>query len=142
MQKTIFVVDDNDINLSMADEALKEYYRVLTLPSAVKMFALLERIKPDLILLDIKMPDMDGFEALRRLKENSSFADIPVIFLTGMTDAEVEVRGFQMGVIDFIAKPFSAPLLLNRIKIHLDIETVIRERMAKLHSGECFKQAQ
>jgi len=132
MQKTIFVVDDNDTNLSMAKEALKDHYRVMTLPSAAKMFALLEKIMPDLILLDIEMPEMDGFEALQRLKSNITQVDIPVIFLTSMTDAAVEVRGFQMGVIDFITKPFSAPVLSNRIKTHLHIDEIIRERMAQI----------
>ncbi|MCL2693661.1 MAG: response regulator, partial [Oscillospiraceae bacterium] len=111
MQKTVFVVDDSDTNLSMAKEALKEHYRVMTLPSAAKMFSLMERITPDLILLDIEMPEIDGFEALRRLKAGGTqFDNIPVIFLTGMTDTQVEVRGFEMGVIDFITKPFSAPV--------------------------------
>ena len=132
MQKTVFVVDDNDTNLATAEEALEEHYRVLTLPSAAKMFALLEKIKPDLILLDIAMPEMDGFEALRRLKTNNAYADIPVIFLTGMTDAAVEVSGFELGVIDFVTKPFSAPVLLNRIKTHLNIDELIRERTAQL----------
>ena len=133
MQKTIFVVDDNDTNLAMAKEALKEHYRVMTLPSAAKMFALIEKVKPDLILLDIAMPDMDGFEALLRLKNNALYADIPVIFLTGMTDATTEVRGFELGVIDFITKPFSAPVLMNHIKTHLNIDEMIRERTAQLH---------
>ena len=132
MQKTVFVVDDSDTNLSMAKEALKEHYRVMTLPSAAKMFTLLEKVTPDLILLDIEMPEMDGFEALRHLKENNTLANIPVIFLTSMTDAEVEVRGFQLGVIDFVTKPFSAPVLINRIKTHLDIDEVIRERTLQL----------
>jgi len=132
MQKTIFVVDDNDINLSMAKEALKEQYRVVTMSSAEKMFTLLEKITPDLILLDIEMPDVDGFEALHRLKTNDSLLPIPVIFLTGMTDAAVEVRGFQLGVIDFITKPFTAPVLINRIKTHLDIDELIRERTSQL----------
>ena len=132
MQKTIFVVDDDDTNLAMAKDALKEQYRVMTLPSAAKMFAFLEKITPDLVLLDIEMPEMNGFEALKRLKDNSATADIPVIFLTGMTDASVEVRGFQMGVIDFIAKPFSAPVLSNRIKTHLNIDELIRERTSQL----------
>ena len=132
MQKTIFVVDDNDTNLSVAKEVLKDQYRVMTVPSAAKMFALMEKVIPDLILLDIEMPEMDGFEALHRLKENPSQASIPVIFLTGMTDASIEVRGFQLGVIDFITKPFSAPVLLNRMKAHLDIDELIRERTAKL----------
>ena len=132
MQKTIFVVDDNDTNLSMAKEALKEQCRVMTLPSAVKMFALLEKITPDLILLDIEMPEIDGFEALKRLKSNRVQADIPVIFLTGMTDALIEVRGFELGVVDFITKPFSEPVLINRIRTHLHIDELIRERTAQL----------
>ena len=132
MQKIIFVVDDSDTNLSIAKEALKEHYRVMTMPSAAKMFSLMKKINPDLILLDIEMPEMDGFEALRYLKSNAPQADIPVIFLTSMPDAAVEVRGFQLGVIDFITKPFSAPVLLNRIKTHLDIDELIRERTTKL----------
>jgi len=132
MKKTIFVVDDNDVNLSMANEALKAQYRVITLSSAAKMFAILEKVKPDLILLDINMPEMDGFEALNLLKGNSSQADIPVVFLTSMTDTAVEVRGFELGVIDFIAKPFSPPVLINRIKTHLDIDELIRERTSQL----------
>ena len=133
MQKTIFVVDDNDTNLTMAKETLKNQYRVMTLPSAAKMFAFIEKVMPNLILLDIEMPEMDGFEALQSLKSNSSYANIPVIFLTSMTDASVEARGFQLGVIDFIIKPFSAPVLKNRIKTHLSIDSLIRERTAQLH---------
>jgi putative two-component system response regulator len=133
MQKTIFVVDDNDTNLTTARDALSEQYRVMTMPSAAKMFILLGKIKPDLVLLDIEMPEMDGFEALVRLKNNSVHADIPVIFLTSMTDKDVEARGFQLGVIDFIAKPFSEPVLMNRIKTHLDVDELIRERTLQLH---------
>ena len=132
MQKTIFVVDDNDTNLSMAKEALKDQYRVMTLPSAAKMFSLMEKVTPDIILLDIEMPDINGFEALSRLKSTTALADIPVIFLTGMTDASMEVRGFEMGVVDFIAKPFTAPVLMNHIKTHLNIDEMIRERTAQL----------
>lgn len=132
MQKTIFIVDDNDINLSKAREALEDSYRVMTMPSAAKMFTLLAKIKPDLILLDIEMPDMDGFETLQLLKGKREFVNIPIIFLTSMTDASTEVRGFQLGVIDFIPKPFSAPVLVNRIKTHLDIDELIQERTAQL----------
>ena len=132
MKKTVFVVDDNDTNLSMAKQVLKDQYRVMTLPSASKMFSLFEKITPDLILLDIEMPEMDGFEALEQLKGNEALTGIPVIFVTGMTDAAVEVRGFQQGAIDFITKPFSAPVLLNRIKTHLNIDELIRERTLQL----------
>ncbi|MCL1794244.1 MAG: response regulator [Oscillospiraceae bacterium] len=132
MQKTIFVVDDNDINLASANDALRDHYSVMTLPSAAKMFKLLGKKTPDMILLDIEMPEMDGFEALRLLKEDAAYADIPVIFLTGLIDPSVEVRGFQLGAIDFILKPFSAPALINRLKTHLDIDGLIRERTAQL----------
>ena len=131
--KTIFVVDDSDTNLSMAEAVLEDQYRVMTMPSAFKLFDLLKKIHPDLILLDIEMPEMDGFEALIVLKSEASWADIPIIFLTGRNDPEVEARSLEMGVVDFITKPFSAPVLLNRIKTHLDIDEIIRQRTAQLH---------
>jgi putative two-component system response regulator len=134
VKKTIFIVDDVDTNLTMAVEALKNQYRVFTMLSAAKMFTLLEKITPDMILLDIEMPDMDGFEALKQLKSNESCAGIPVIFLTGMADEEAEVRGFELGVIDFITKPFSSPILLNRLKSHLNINELIRERTVQLEN--------
>jgi putative two-component system response regulator len=130
--KTIFVVDDSDTNLTMAESALEDQYRVMTMPSAASMFSFLEKVIPDLILLDIEMPEMDGFEALAKLKTKDKYSEIPIMFLTGRTDADVEARGFEMGAVDFVTKPFSAPVLLNRIKTHLDIDQVIRERTAQL----------
>jgi putative two-component system response regulator len=130
--KTIFVVDDNDINLSMARNALETFYRVFTIPSAEKMFKLIEKITPDMILLDIEMPEMDGFEALLYLKSNPLYSGIPVIFLTGYSNDTIEARGFELGVVDFITKPFSTLVLLNRIKMHLDIDDLIRERTARI----------
>ena len=132
MQKTVYVVDDNDINLIAAKEALKEQYRVMTFPSAASMFSLIDKIPPDMILLDIEMPETDGFEALTLLKQNPAHASIPVIFLTSMTDSEIEVKGFQLGVVDFITKPFSPLVLLNRIRTHLSIDDIIRERTGEL----------
>ena len=132
MKKTIFVVDDNDMNLVMAEDALADQYRVLTLPSAEKMFKLIGKVMPDLILLDIDMPVMDGFETLRELKAIDAYAEIPVIFLTGMTDSDVEASVFELGAVDFITKPFSAPVLRNRIRMHLNIEGLIRERTEEL----------
>jgi len=130
--KTIFIVDDNDVNLSTAAKALSKQYRAFTLPSASDMFELLNNIVPDLILLDILMPDMDGFEAMRLLKSDRRYSDIPVLFLTGHNDAASEAHGFELGAVDFISKPFSEPVLLNRIKTHLEIEELIRERTAML----------
>ena len=144
MQKTIFVVDDNGTNLSMAENALEKQYRVITLASAERMFSLLEKVIPDLILLDIEMPEMNGFEAMKRLKANDSHAKIPVIFLTALTDAANEAYGIELGAVDFITKPFSEPVLLNRIKNHLHIDKLIRDRteqLVRLQNGIVFTLA-
>jgi len=116
---TIFVVDDSDTNLAMAEEALEDHYDVMTVPSAAKMFALLEKITPNLILLDIEMPEMNGFEALERLKVDSSWANIPVVFLTGTVSADIEERASKLGAVGIVAKPFTAETLLARIKPHI-----------------------
>ncbi|MCL2805831.1 MAG: response regulator [Treponema sp.] len=130
--KTIFAVDDNHVNLLTAENALSEHYNVFTLSSASLMFELLDNVTPDLILLDILMPDIGGFDALKQLKADKRYADIPVIFLTSKSDVGTEAQGFEMGVADFISKPFSKPVLLNRIKTLLDIEDVIKERTKML----------
>ena len=115
MQKTVFVVDDSDVNLTVVKKSLKDQYRVFTMASVEKMFKLLEKFKPDLILLDVYMPDIDGFEALSSLKNNNEYKDIPVVFLTGTIDPSVETRGVELGVSDFILKPFKESDLLNKI---------------------------
>ncbi|MDR0331162.1 MAG: response regulator [Chitinispirillales bacterium] len=130
--ETIFVIDDSDTNLTMAKQALSGSYRVFTLPSASKMFALLEKIVPDLILLDISMPEMDGFAALSRLAATERTAAVPVVFLTSSDDAETEARGFEAGVVDFITKPFSRVALPKRVETHLRISDLIKKRTARL----------
>jgi putative two-component system response regulator len=132
--ETIFIVDDSDANLIEAKKALKGHYRIFPLPSAEKMFTLLEKITPGLILLDIEMPEMDGFAALEKLKGNAKTAKIPVIFLTASTDEATEVRGFETGVEDFIAKPFSKPVLLRRIACHLHISNLIKKRTERIET--------
>jgi putative two-component system response regulator len=96
------------------------------------MFALLEKVAPDLILLDIQMPEMDGFAALESLARDKRTEAIPVMFLTGSNDPAVEARGFEMGVVDFITKPFSPPVLLRRIESHLRIDDLIKKRTQRL----------
>jgi len=132
MQKTVFLIDDNATNLTVAEEALSGQYRIIALSSAAKMFTALEKFKPDIILLDIEMPEMTGFEAMKILKANSEYSEIPVIFLTSMTDPVNEAHGIELGAVDFILKPFSKPVLLNRIKNHLQIDELIRERTQQL----------
>jgi putative two-component system response regulator len=131
-QQTIFVVDDNDTNLAVAADALEDQYRVVTVPSVLKMFTMLEKIKPDLILMDVGMPVINGFEAIKRLKENPAYTDIPVIFLTGLNDNASEAQGIELGAVDFITKPFAKTVLLNRIKTQLNLDGIIRERTRQL----------
>ena len=117
--KTIFVVDDSDTNLAKAEESLEDHYSVMTIPSAAKMFSLLEKITPDLILLDIEMPEMNGFEALEKLKTNNAWSGIPVIFLTGTTNASIEEQSSKLGALGIITKPFSPSALLDRVNAHI-----------------------
>jgi putative two-component system response regulator len=145
MQKRIFVVDDSDTNLAMAELALEQEYKVITIPSADRMFGLLVKITPDLILLDIEMPEMNGFEALKILKANKAYENIPVIFLTNMSDATNEAYGIELGAVDYITKPFSKPVLLNRLKHHMYIDELINERtnyLLKIQNGIVFMMAE
>jgi putative two-component system response regulator len=121
-RKKIFLVDDNGTNLTAGKEILKNQYKVYPIPSARVMFALLVDIIPDMILLDIEMPEMDGYEAIKRLKVDPRWWNIPVIFLTAKNDMGSELEGLSLGAIDYVAKPFSAPLLLKRIENHLFAE--------------------
>lgn len=122
VRKKIMLVDDNITNLTIGKNALIEKYDVFTMPSAEKLFKILTKIIPDLILLDVEMPEMNGYEAIRKLKQDEKTADIPVVFLTAKNDEGSELKGFSLGAIDYIKKPFSAPLLLKRIESHLLME--------------------
>jgi putative two-component system response regulator len=122
-RKVLFLVDDNAVNLKVGKDMLKDEFKVYPVPSAEIMFDLLDNIIPDMILLDIEMPDINGYKAIKILKEHSSWRDIPVIFLTAKLDKGSELEGLSLGAIDYVTKPFSAPLLLKRIENHLIIET-------------------
>ncbi|MDR0828078.1 MAG: response regulator, partial [Desulfovibrio sp.] len=121
-QPVIVIVDDNIANLRLAKNALEGTYEIFTLPSAEKMFDLLKRNKPALILLDIEMPIMDGYAAIKILKQDTETRDIPVIFLTGKEDEESELVGLSLGAVDYISKPFMPRLLCQRVDLHLTME--------------------
>jgi len=113
------MVDDNKTNLAIGRNILNEYYDVFALSSADKLFEFLIDVTPDLILLDIDMPGMNGYETLTILKADTKLADIPVIFVTAKTSESDEYEGLDLGAIDYITKPFTAALLLKRIENHL-----------------------
>ena len=120
-QKKIIVVDDNNSNLVACKGILKLHYEVYTVPSAAKMFDLLEHVIPDLVLLDVDMPDVNGYEAAGRLKKNEVLREIPIMFLSGRVDPKSEIFGLNMGALDYIHKPFVSELLLKRIQTHLSL---------------------
>ena len=131
-QKTIFVVDDSTMNLLMVKDALCEHYKVFTFSSVVKMLTILEKITPDLIILDIEMPLINGFETLKILKSDELTKKIPVIFFTVIPDVRVEASGFALGAVDFIRKPITKITLLSRIKTHLDIDELIHKQTSHI----------
>jgi len=114
-RKTIIVVDDNNVNLVICKTILKPFYTVYSAVSAAKMFKLMGHIKPDLILLDVEMPDINGYEAARMLKEKADFSEIPLIFLTARNDPVSEKVGLNLGAADYISKPIDSGQLIERI---------------------------
>lgn len=119
-RKKIMIIDDNNAVLQMGKELLADSYDILPLPSAEKMFEALEKVTPDLFMLDIKMPGASGFEIIEKLKSDRRYAKIPVIFLTGSYAVENAVKGFGLGAVDYITKPFRNPEFINTVKKHLE----------------------
>ncbi len=136
----VLVVDDTPMNLQVATDVLRGEYQALAATDGPKALTALER-RPDvaLILLDIMMPDMDGYEVCRRVKENPATAHIPVIFLTALSSTEDEQKAFEAGGVDFISKPFQPDTLMARVGTHVrlamherSLDGLIREQVAEL----------
>ncbi|MCL2443432.1 MAG: response regulator [Treponema sp.] len=119
-RKKIIYVDDINYSLMTVKTRLQEHYEIYPADSVLKMYEILEHLKPDLILLDVNMPDIDGYEAIKSLKADERYVNIPVIFLTGNSDRESVVKGLSLGAADYVIKPFSAPKLVESIDTHLN----------------------
>lgn len=118
----IMVVDDNVTNLNVARKALEDKYEVLPILDGQKALKIIEKKPPQLILLDVEMPGMNGFEVIGKIKElGSPFDEIPVIFVTAKDDTNSELEGLNLGAVDYITKPFSFHLLLKRVELHLKL---------------------
>lgn len=135
----VLIVDDKPENLDLLCQALEpEGYNVLVAPNGEVALKIATRIQPDLILLDIMMPGIDGFEVCRRLKTNPVTADVPVIFITAHTDTKKMVEGFQAGGVDYITKPFQHEEVRIRVRNHLTIKFLqdgLRHANAKLEKA-------
>ena len=116
----VLVVDDSPGTLGMLTDALEDAgYTVLVAADGAGAVALVERVTPDIVLMDAVMPGMDGFETTRRIKRNHAVASVPVIFMTGLTDTESVVKGLESGGVDYVTKPVVPDEIIARIKVHL-----------------------
>ena len=133
-QRTLLIIDDTIDNLRVAVDLLHAYgFRVLTASNGADGIERAGLAQPDLILLDIRMPGLDGFETCRRLKAHPQTAQIPVLFMTALTDADNKIRGFDLGAVDYVTKPFDSSELLARVRTHLELNDLrlhLEERVA------------
>lgn len=125
-KKTILLVDDDPVYIDVLAIILDEKYNIMAATSGAQAL-LLAPEQPDLILLDIMMPEMDGYEVCRRLKNAPALSGIPVIFVTGMNDPEDEIKGLSLGAVDYFIKPMHAAITLARIKNHLELMQIRNE---------------
>lgn len=132
-RKHVLVIDDSVTNLKLAEKILNPYYKVSLLISGIQALKFLAKNKPDLILLDIDMPDMDGYETLGKIRENSKLCDIPVILLADLSNSENEVKEIESETVDFIIKPFIPQILLNRLKMHIEFSEYKNVLENKVH---------
>ncbi|MGN7610819.1 HD domain-containing phosphohydrolase [Magnetococcales bacterium HHB-1] len=139
-KQKILVVDDTKENLDVVKGILSQQYNVLLAVNGTLALKIANAQKPDLILLDIMMPDMDGYEVCRRLKAEKETKNIPIIFLTAMDQVKDEIKGLMLGAADFIMKPISPPVVTTRVKTHLalanqrrDLEDQVAERTEDLN---------
>ncbi len=146
-KKVVLVVDDAPANIRVVNEILHNTYKVRIATNGAKALELAAATPgPDLILLDVVMPGMDGYEVCARLKADPATRDIPVIFLTGQTETTDETRGFEVGAVDYIHKPFSPAVVAARVQTHLALrearEQLARQLMAIRNELETARQIQ
>jgi serine phosphatase RsbU (regulator of sigma subunit) len=128
--KTVLLVDDEPANIKIVNSILKDIYKTRIATNGAKALELANQDPaPDLILLDVMMPEMNGYEVCSRLKSADQTRDIPVIFLTGQTEIDDETKGFEVGAVDYIHKPFSPAVVQARVRTHLVLRG-IREQLA------------
>lgn len=117
----ILVVDDDPTNLRFLNEILKDEFETCLSPSGARALKFLERHTPDLILLDIEMPDMNGYDVIRALKSDASLSEIPVVFLTGQEGRDKEQEALDLGAVDYIVKPITAGIVRSRVSLHIEL---------------------
>lgn len=141
---SILIVDDSKENIDGLRSILDDKYKVYVALSGEKALEIMERVTPDLVLLDVVMPGMGGFGTLERMKNNQKLANIPVIFITGATDAFNEARGLKIGAVDYITKPYNPDIVVIKVENHIDnkMNRDNLERLVELRTEELFQSRQ
>lgn len=141
---SVLVVDDEPANIDILLGILSPYYDVKVAPSGAVALKIVQQFTPDLILLDIMMPEMDGFEVCKQLKTDRLLGQIPVIFVTALTQGESEEEGFKLGAVDYITKPVSPSITLARVKTHISLAHQMRitENLVTKRTEELSKSQQ
>lgn len=141
---SVLVVDDEPANIDILLGILSPYYHVKVAPSGAIALKIVQQFTPDLILLDIMMPEMDGFEVCKQLKTDRLLSQIPVIFVTALTQGENEEKGFKLGAVDYITKPVSPSITLARVKTHISLAQQMRttENLVARRTEELSKSQQ
>jgi putative two-component system response regulator len=134
----LLLVDDEPLNLQVLRQILQEAYRLFFAKDGLRAIELAEREQPDLILMDVMMPGLTGHDACLRLKQNCATASIPVIFVTALNDVDDEAKGFEVGAVDYITKPVSAPVVRARVKTHLSLVRADELRESRLQIVQCL----
>jgi len=135
----LLIVDDTPQNLRLISDLLAEQgFELMLTRSGAQALEKIQLARPDLVLLDVRMPEMDGFEVCRRLKADPSIADVPVIFMTAVDDTEHKVEGFRLGAVDYVTKPIQREELVARIRLHLQLHRLQRELMSKNAELEAY----
>jgi len=131
----LLLVDDNVTNLQVLHQTLDgRGYKLLVAKSGASALAIAAKAKPSLILLDIMMPEMDGYEVCQQLQSNPELKDIPIIFLSALTDTKDKVKGLDLGAVDYISKPFQPEEVIARVNTHLTISSLKRDLAEKTKS--------
>ena len=137
----LLLVDDEPTNLQLLRQVLQADYRLLFATDGARALQLAKEQQPDLILLDIMMPEMDGYAVCQALKSAPLTALIPVIFVTALTDTHDETRGFEVGAVDYITKPVSPPVVRARVRNHLSLVRIDELRSTRLQIVQCLGRA-
>jgi cyclic di-GMP phosphodiesterase len=127
LRNTVLLVDDIPANIKILVGALRDSYRLVVATSGIDALKAAMEKKPDLILLDVMMPGMDGYEVCKRLKSQPETADIPIVFVTAMDEEKDETRGFLLGAVDYIVKPVNPVIVKARVQTHIALRTAQRE---------------